>query len=772
MINRARRRTAATGATALALALTAPAAVLAAPPPVDPGSADRLGACPAGPRPALRVADDAGGRLDLGRFRVRLSEGDGAALLVRDRHENRELWSSPPGRPFVTAARGKADWQGEGGFQVGETRLEACFRRQEVRDTRVAGDRLVIEGRLSGAGGRAVPYRLTIARAASDRLGMTVRLGGDRANVTTLVAASSPREAFRGFGAMTEWDLKGAVLPVITREQGVGRGAQPLTRLENEKQAGSGGWFGTTYAVVPQYLTSRNRGFFLENDEVSVFDLSPSRRAEVQVWSRTLRGQVLAGRTPARLVQAYTRWAGRMRPLPGWVDRGAVVGIQGGTEAVRTAVARMRAAGVPLAGVWLQDWVGQRVTSFGRRLWWNWVLDRERYAGWEDMVRDLRADGIRVLTYANPMLVDAAGRPVDRNLFAEARDRGLLVRRADGAPYLIDQGGFESGTVDLSDPAARTWMRGVLADMARKYGASGWMADFGEQLPFDGRLHAGDPASWHNRYPAEWAKLNAQAMRSAGLDDETVQFYRAAYSTSPRWARLFWMGDQNVDWSREDGMPSALSGMLSAGLSGFALNHSDTGGYTTLAEPLVQRSPELLLRWSEMNAFGGAMLRTHEGNRPDLNVQPYSSPEVAGAFARWARVFRALAPYRRAVAREAARTGLPLVRPLWLGWPRDRRAAGRADEFTLGRDLLVAPTFRPGATRTTLYLPAGRWTHLWTGRRIGGREGRTVTVPSPLGRPAVFVRTGSDEARRLVAALRREGVLEAGAGAAGAPARR
>src|SRR4051794_36054128 len=91
---------------------------------------------------------------------------------------------------------------------------------------------------------------------------------------------------------------------------------------------------------------------------------------------------------------------------------------------------------------------------------------------------------------------------------------------------------------------------------------------------------------------------------------------------------------------------SALTGMLSDGMSGFALNHSDTGGYTTLLEPQVQPSADLLERWSEMNAFGGAMFRTHEGNRRQLNVQPCSSPDVASAFGRWAWVFRALAPYR------------------------------------------------------------------------------------------------------------------------------
>ena len=55
-----------------------------------------------------------------------------------------------------------------------------------------------------------------------------------------------------------------------------------------------------------------------------------------------------------------------MRPMPAWVDRGAIVGIQGGTDVVRQRVAELQAAGVPLAGVWLQDWVGQRVTRSAR----------------------------------------------------------------------------------------------------------------------------------------------------------------------------------------------------------------------------------------------------------------------------------------------------------------------------------------------------------------------------------------------------------------------
>ena len=447
-------------------------------------------------------------------------------------------------------------------------------------------------------------------------------------------------------------------MPVLTREQGVGRGDPVITESQDALTPPQGGDESSTYAVVPQYLTSRDRGLFLTDSEYSAFDLRDGRAIRTQLWSRTLHAQILSGDSPTALIRAYTQYAGRMRPMPAWVDRGAIVGIQGGTEVVRQRVAALQAAGVPLAGVWLQDWVGQRVTSFGSRLLWNWTLNTARYPGWEQMIADFRKQGIRVMTYINPMLADAAGiAGPERNLYAEALARGYVVRTRAGDPYIVGQGGFSAALIDLTSPAARKWTVGVLRDMAVKFGASGWMADFAEQTPFAGRFANGaSGATEHNRFPDRWSQVQARAL--AALPD-VVDFHRAAFSTSPRSARLFWMGDQTVNWSARDGMESALTGMLSGGLSGFALNHSDTGGYTTLAEPLVQRSAELLERWSEMNAFGGAMFRTHEGNRPQLNVQPYSSPQVAADFARWARVFRALAPYRRSSSSGRSATARP-----------------------------------------------------------------------------------------------------------------
>lgn len=87
--------------------------------------------------------------------------------------------------------------------------------------------------------------------------------------------------------------------------------------------------------------------------------------------------------------------------------------------------------------------------------------------------------------------------------------------------------------------------------------------------------------------------------------------------------------DHEVNWNEHDGIKGAVTGLLSSGLSGYSLEHSDVGGYTALDNPPFRyhRSKELLMRWIELGAFA-AVFRTHEGNIPEVNHQFYSDGET------------------------------------------------------------------------------------------------------------------------------------------------
>ena len=72
-----------------------------------------------------------------------------------------------------------------------------------------------------------------------------------------------------------------------------------------------------------------------------------------------------------------------------------------------------------------------------------------------------------------------------------------------------------------------------------------------------------------------------------------------------------------------------------------------------------------------------------------------------------------------------------------------RRAAayGHPSQYTLGRDVLVAPVATPGESpASTVWFPPGTWVDWFTGERHGGPATEQLTVP--LSRMPVFVRAG------------------------------
>jgi alpha-glucosidase len=699
--------------------------------------------------------------LRAGAFELQWSGASDAGLRIQ--HSGRTVWESVPGRAFVGAARGRETVrESRGLFTVKDSLEERCLD-QRVESLVQEGQAVEVRGSLECGDGE-VGYTLRFEPRAERQLGFVLTLADASFNRTALWLASEEGEAIYGLGEQfTYVDLKGRRVPILVSEQGIGRGAFPIT-LGADLTAGAGGDWHTTYAAVPYLFTSRLRSLLLENTELSHFDLREDEHLTVELFSSRMEGRILAGGSPLELLEEYTAYAGRMRRLPDWILGGAVIGMQGGTAKVREVLGRMEERDVPVAAFWLQDWVGQRTTSFGRQLWWNWELDTERYPEWRALVSELEGRGIRVMTYVNPFLVDVEGQKPSfrRNLFAEARERGFLVRREDGAPYLIPNTSFSAGLVDLSHPEAWRWMKDVLRDEVLAAGVSGWMADFGEALPYDAHLFSGDARRAHNAYPEQWARLNREAIEEAGRGEDVVFFMRSGFTRSPGHATLFWLGDQLVSWDEYDGLKSAVTGLLSGGLSGFSLNHSDIGGYTTIDHPLrdYHRSPELLQRWAEFAAFT-AVFRTHEGNRPERNAQVYSDEGSLEHFARMAKVYRAWAPYRGQLVDEAARRGYPVVRHLVLHYPEDTTARRlRYEEFLVGSELLVAPVLDPGRDTVRAYLPAGEWVHVWSGRAHGRPEhGSWVTVEAPLGRPAVFHRKGSAVGEAFTARLREEGLL-------------
>ena len=550
--------------------------------------------------------------------------------------------------------------------------------------------------------------------------------------VELTISVATGTRFYGGGEQFSHVELTGRKIPFLVEENGIGRGDQPATKTANLVGAGGHEW--TTYCPIPLVLASNNRAYLIENDCYSEIDLSVDGEITFTVHDNEIKLREFIADSPKELIKKITAHLGRMPELPDWTY-GTILGIQGGAERVRKLAKDAQAYGNPVSAIWIQDWVGKKQTSIGSRLRWEWKPDETTYPNFKQFCAEMNAQDIKVMGYINPFLLE------ETDMTNEALAKGYVIQKPDGSPYLVPFGGFKGYIIDLSNPEAWDWIKDIIKTNMIGNGLSGWMADFAEWLPFDCKLHSGqDPKDYHNRFAADWAKVNREALEEDGKLGEVVFFSRSGFTGSSGISTLFWAGDQMVDYGPNDGLGSAITAMLSSGLSGISINHSDIGGYTALKFPFFKnylRDREILFRWIEFEAFT-PLFRTHEGLLPNAMVQYYTDSSTQAFFAQFGQIHKELQPYFQKLMKEAAETGVPVIRHPWLVCPEDSNCLETDYQFFVGDDLLVLPVTERGQTSVCGYFPDGKWEHYFTKEVLLG--GAWHEVEAPIGRPAVFWR--------------------------------
>jgi alpha-glucosidase len=182
------------------------------------------------------------------------------------------------------------------------------------------------------------------------------------------------------------------------------------------------------------------------------------------------------------------------------------------------------------------------------------------------------------------------------------------------------------------------------------------------------------------------------------------------------------------------------------GLSGYSLTGADVGGF--IGSP----SPELLTKWMEIAAFQ-PIDRDHT-EKGSADQEPWvHGAEQEAIRRRFIEERYRLLPYIYTTAEDNVRTGLPIVRPLFMEFPEataDRhpmdldRAA--ANEFMLGANLLIAPA--PQLEQTEPYevqFPTSGWYDYWTGKLLqtAATKVSSSTVTPRLDELPIYVRPGT-----------------------------
>jgi len=178
----------------------------------------------------------------------------------------------------------------------------------------------------------------------------------------------------------------------------------------------------------------------------------------------------------------------------------------------------------------------------------------------------------------------------------------------------------------------------------------------------------------------ENARATYEGLRRLQGDERPFVLTRAAYAGAQRYAAS-WTGDNSSTWNH---LRMSIPNLLNLGISGYPLVGDDIGGFN--GSPTA----ELLTRWLELGAFN-PIYRDHT-MKGSADQEPWvHGPEHEAIRRRYIELRYQLLPYLYTGIEEASRTGIPLMRPLFLEYPETASLAGNDSEFLFGRDLLVAP---------------------------------------------------------------------------------
>ncbi|MCL2080554.1 MAG: alpha-glucosidase [Oscillospiraceae bacterium] len=642
-------------------------------------------------------------------FRVELS-GERLSVFLKDRL----VLAHTPDDPFVTVSKSKGRLHiKDGQWHISDFSADKVSLTQSQYNSGRSTIRF-------WGGNMSATFLLTVVE---ENLVLTLQRSSAGICRVWLNFAANPKQKVFGGGAQYETlNLRGKRLPMWVLEKQINWARKnPVNGLKLGGLAGSPN-------PQPVYVTEDFTFVYTNSPSYGTFDFRGAKHHRAEFWDLPSAITIGTADEPAELMRKLTRLTGRPAVLPNWAVEGAWLEIHGGMQPLLDKLEKTVGSGAAASALLIRDWTGERETSEGKCPFYDWTWNRELYPRLDKLISELTIRGVRVLAYINPHL------SIEGQLFAEASQKGYLIKKHEGGNYITDMGGFMAGHLDLSNPDACLWYKELIKSNILALGFSGYYADMGAFLPDDAILFSKEnPVRAHNKWPLLWSRLNRQAIREAGRGSDTVFIARTGFAGTGAHTMLATTGELNSGWGASDGLPAALNAALSLGMSGIGLCMSEVGGNVSF---MAGRTKELFLRWLEWAAFTPVMYVV-EGSAKGWQFD--SDEDTLKEFSRMVNIHSTLAPFLSACVRECASDGMPVLRSMILSFPEQKDLAHLNTQYMLGDEMLVAPVLRKKQTERTLVLPEGYWVHLWTGRQYTGGE---TTVPAPIGKPPVFYRPG------------------------------
>ncbi|MEU8819413.1 TIM-barrel domain-containing protein [Actinoplanes sp. NPDC048796] len=362
--------------------------------------------------------------------------------------------------------------------------------------------------------------------------------------------------------------------------------------------------------------------------------------------------------------------------------------------------------------------------------WNGWNFDTSRFPDYKAFQSWLTKRGIRTSLNIHPSILGSDPK------FAQAQATAKGKLKKTGC-----NGGADCYTFDFGDPdqlKAYFDLHSSLAD------PDFWWLDWCCDASTSTQAGVTGDAWINQQYAARDGFAFSRAygsLQAGGYGNPT------AVPTGP-WAdkrtTLHFTGDTVSTWETLQAQVGYTPGESAA--TGLAAVSHDIGGHTgglsteKGAEPDSTKLPDdLYARWVQLGTFQ-PIDRLHSNHSDRLPWQ--YGPAASASAKKFLQLREKLLPYTYAAAKEATRTGTPIVRPMYLAYPGQQEAYATAgSQYLYGDDFLVAPVTTPGDTATTtVWFPPGHnWKDYFTGKVYQG--GTTAQVTSTMATMPVFVRS-------------------------------
>ena len=122
-----------------------------------------------------------------------------------------------------------------------------------------------------------------------------------------------------------------------------------------------------------------------------------------------------------------------------------------------------------------------------------------------------------------------------------------------------------------------------------------------------------------------------------------------------------------------------------------------------------------------------------------MSTEPTYDTEMIAIYRKYVLLHHSLGDYLYNLAVLAHETGMPIGYPLAFDYPEDPQVRDLWDQYMLGPQYLVAPVWRLGQYRRSVYLPEGKWRDYWDSDRTW-KGPITISYDAPLDVIPLFVK--------------------------------